>query len=78
METQLICVLTCHRQVCFAITQLLHNKRKVLQGKTDKHLDKLNKASARCLGLCIYIWVLKADVQGRWFVWGFASDLWNW
>lgn len=60
----MICVLTYHHQVCFAVVQLLYDKRGVLQGKADKHLDKLNKALAQCLGLHIYLWVLKLDVQG--------------
>lgn len=44
VETRMMCVLMYHHQVCFVISRLPHNKRGVLQGETDKHLDKLNKA----------------------------------
>lgn len=47
-------------RVCFAFIRLPHNKRGVLQGETDKHLDKLNKAFTHsCLRLCIYLRVLR-------------------
>lgn len=46
-KLQMIRVLTYRRRVCFVITRLLHNKRGVLRGETDKHLDKLNKAIAQ-------------------------------
>lgn len=77
VETQMICVLTYRHQVCFAITQLPYNKREVLHGETDKHLDKLNKAFADCLGVFIFgssnLMYKRARLFGV-----FAGDLWNW
>ena len=82
VETQMmcVCVLMYHHQVCFVIPRSPHNKRGVLQGETDKHLDKLNKAITRSFsGPCIYLWVLKL-VRTRQLVclFGFLTrDLWN-
>lgn len=66
----MIRVLTYRRPVCFVITRLLHNKRGVLRGETDKHLDKLNKAIAQSFwGWSVFIFG-SSDlyVQGSWFV----------
>lgn len=69
VETQMICVLTYHHQVCFVITRLPHNKRGVLQGETDKYLDKLNKAFTHSVWDCIFIFgSSNLYVQGSWFV----------
>lgn len=79
VETRMICVLMYHHQVCFVITRLPHNKRGVLQGEKDKHLDKLNKAFTHYVWDCIFIFgSSNLYGQGRRFVCLGFWDLWNW
>lgn len=65
-KLQMIRVLTYRRRVCFVITRLLHNKRGVLRGETDKHLDKLNKAIAQSFwGWSVFIFRVLRLVRTR-------------
>ena len=69
LDSVCVCVLMYHHQVCFVITRLPHNKRGVLHGETDKHLDKLNKALTHSVWDGVFIFgSSNLYVQGSWFV----------